>query len=156
MAISMSKTDLRRAATRAEALRKRLSGMRVKGERVTAKVVHTAEVSAAAFTAGVIQGRTGGIEIMGAPLELILGAGLNLGGFFGLGGKMSDHLHGFGDGFLAAYLTTVGRGVGVKMAAAAPTTQASVPGARSSGSLGAGALSDSEMAQAVAEAVEAA
>lgn len=115
--MALTKTELRQAAKRARSLSTRLKTMRRKTERVTERVVHSAEVGAAAFTAGIIQGRTGGVEVLGVPLELGLGVTLNLAGFMGLGGRMSNHLHGFGDGFLAAYLTTLGRGLGVSQRA---------------------------------------
>ena len=54
---------------------------------------------------------------MGVPLDLGLAVALHVGAFVGLAGSSSQHLHGFGDGFLAAFLTTTGRGVGQKWAA---------------------------------------
>ena len=117
--MKLSQADLRRAAERAQSLHSRLQSVRRQAEQVTERLVYTAEVSAAAFTSGVIQSKTdpNKTPFLGIPLELALGAGLNLAGYLGLAGpKMSIHLHGFGDGFLAAYLNTLGRGVGVKMA----------------------------------------
>lgn len=138
MPLQLSKTELRHAAKRARSLSSRLTTMRRKSEQVTERVVHSAEVGAAAFTAGIIQGRTGGVEVLGVPLELGLGVGLNLAGFMGLGGRMSTHLHGFGDGFLAAFLATLGRGLGVSQKAAVATSG--------------NTLSDAELAEAAADA----
>jgi hypothetical protein len=115
--MKISKADLQRAADRARNLSTRLAGIKRQAAQVTERVVYSAEVSAAAFTAGVIQGKTGGNNsVAGVPVDLGLGVLLNLGGYLGLAGpKMSDHLHGFGDGFLAAFLSTLGRGVGGKL-----------------------------------------
>lgn len=151
MALKMTKTDMRKAARRAESLRSRLANMRKKTEKVTERVVHTAEVSAAAFTMGVIQGKTGGIEIVGVPLELGLGSALNLLGYFGIAGKASAHLHGFGDGCLASYLTTLGRGVGIRMNEGNNEAASSGRfGPSGGGQLGASSLTDAELAAAMA------
>ncbi len=105
-------------------------------------MVHTAEVSSAAFVAGVVQGRTGGVEVLGVPMDLGLAAGLHVLAFAGIGGKMASHLHGFGDGFLAAFLATTGRGVGQAMKAKAATPAAAaghLPGDATAGQLPSGA-----------------
>lgn len=156
MAMKLSQADLRKAAERAQSLSTRLAGIKRKTERVTERAVHSTEIAAAAFAAGVIQGKTGGIEIVGVPLELGLGLALNLGGYLGLAGnKMSEHLHGFGDGFLAAYLTTLGRGVGQKMAGTAAsgggTGRLENASVRRVG-VGAAGFTDAELASVVAQA----
>lgn len=157
MAMKLSQTDLRKAAVRAQSLQTRLAGIRRKTERVTERAVHSTEIAAAAFAAGVIQGKTGGVEIVGVPLELGLGLTLNLAGYLGLAGnKMSEHLHGFGDGFLAAYLTTLGRGVGQKMAGASGaegggTGRLEGASVRRVG-VGSAGFTDAELAAAVASA----
>lgn len=120
MPMRMSKTDLRKAARSAESLRTRMKNLRKKSEKVTESIVHTAEISTAAFAMGFTQGRfNGGIEVVGVPLELLLGSALNLGAWMGLGGKHATHLHGIGNGCLAAYFTTLGRGVGQSTGGAA-------------------------------------
>jgi hypothetical protein len=112
MALKVTKKDLGGWKQRAMRARQRLQSMSAKSGETVATVVHTAEVSSAAFIAGVVQGRYGGVEVLGIPMDLGLAAVLHVGAFMGFGGKMSRHLHGFGDGFLAAFLTTTGRGVG--------------------------------------------
>lgn len=98
--------------SKAMRLRGQMASNRMAATRTIETVVHTSEVSSAAFIAGVVQGRYGGIELLGVPLDLGLAVALHVGAFVGLAGKSSSHLHGFGDGFLAAFLTTTGRGVG--------------------------------------------
>lgn len=86
-----------------------------KGEKTIGTLVRTGEVSAAAFAAGMVQGKYGVVEVVGVPADLAVGAGLHLAGFLGLGGKMSSHLHSLGDGALAAYFVTLGKGTGLSM-----------------------------------------
>lgn len=150
MAMKISQAELARVANRAAGMQTRLQRAKSKVEKTTARAIHTLEVGVSAFGFGVLQGKTGGVEIVGVPLELLTGVGLNLAGYLGLGGRMSDHLHGLGDGALAAYLTTVGRGVGQKWGSGTGILESN----RSAGSIGAGAsgFSESEIQQAVAEA----
>jgi hypothetical protein len=161
--MKLSKADLTRAASRAESLKSRISSLRKKTEKTTERVVHTVEVSAGAFTAGVIQGR-GGIDILNVPLELALGAGLNLAGYLGLGGKMSEHLNGFGDGFLAGYATQMGFAVGktwgtkeIKEDKKDGSGTGVLEDAYKRGAIGRGeaAISDTEYRKAVIDAVSA-
>jgi hypothetical protein len=114
---AISKAHIGRMAHRAEALQKRLSRFKEKAQETTEKVVRTVEVGSMALGMGILQGRSGSIEVMGVPLELGAGVALNLLGYFGAAGKHSDHLNNFGDGALASYLTTVGKGVGAAMKA---------------------------------------
>lgn len=156
--MKLSKADLSRAAHRAESLKTRLSSLRKKTEKTTEKVVHTIEVGAGAFTAGVIQGR-GGIDVFNVPLELLLGAGLNLAGYMGLGGKMGEHLHGLGDGLLAGYATQLGFGVGKTWGKPKTATPGGGTGvledAYRRGAVGRGsdAMSDNDYKRAVIDAV---
>ena len=151
MALKISKRDLGGWKGKALRAQNRMKNISKKADRVVETMVHTAEVSSAAFVAGVVQGRTGGIEVIGVPLDLGLAAGLHVLAFAGIGGKMSSHLHGFGDGFLAAFLATTGRGVGQAMKA---KESGALPAATSGHALNAGAsLSqmDREMAAMAAQ-----
>lgn len=132
MALKVGRRELGGWKEKALRAKARLKSAGRKADETVITLVHTAEVSSAAFVSGVVQGRTGGIEVLGVPLDLGLAASLHVLAFAGVGGKMADHLHGFGDGFLAAFLATTGRGVGQAMAA-----RAAAPAA--AGHLGAGA-----------------
>jgi hypothetical protein len=79
-------------------------------------IVGTAEMGTAAFGMGIIDGRFGGVEVLGMPLSLLSAAGSHLVGFLGVA---PSHMHAFGNGFLANYLTTLGNGVGARMLAEA-------------------------------------
>ena len=113
---NISHTELRKGYERLQGLQTRLARLREKAQDTTEKVVRTVEVGSSALAFGVVQGRMGSVEIMGVPLDLGAGVALNLLGYFGAAGKYSDHLNNFGDGALAAYLCTVGKGVGASMA----------------------------------------
>lgn len=110
----ISHNDLIRMKGEAERLKTRAKNALEKADSVVERVVRTVEVGASAFGFGVVQGKYGGVEVVGIPLELAAGAGLHLLAFAGIGGHMSDHLHHFGDGALACYAATTGRGVGVE------------------------------------------
>lgn len=112
----ISRAHINRIAERAKNMQSRLARFKEQAAKTTEKVVRTVEVGSAALGMGIVQGRMGSVEIVGVPLELGAGVLLNLAGYFGAAGKYSDHLNNFGDGALAAYLTTVGKGVGAAMA----------------------------------------
>lgn len=139
MAMTITKKDAAHAMQRLEGIKRRIAGIREKAEQTTERLIGTAETAGAAFAAGVIQGKTGGVELFGVPLELGLGLGLNAFAFLGGAGRHSDHLHNVGNGFLAAYACTMGRGVG------ATWGKGKSLGAGSTGSLGAGKVSGLDM-----------
>lgn len=149
MALKLTRKDLTGWKGKALRAQNRMKSISAKADKTVGIVVHTAEVSSAAFVAGVVQGRTGGVEVLGVPMDLGLAAGLHVLGFAGVGGKMSGHLHGFGDGFLAAFLATTGRGVGQAMKVKQGTPALATPA--TSGALGSGqgaSLSDMDRAMA--------
>jgi len=116
MPLKVSKEGINKLRHRVESLANRAKGMRDKSEAMTGRVVQTAEVGLAAFGFGMVNGRWGGVEVLGVPADLGAGIALHLAGFAGLGGKNAMHLHNFADGALSAYLTTLGAGMGRKMA----------------------------------------
>lgn len=115
MAINVTQTHAKHLMERLEGMKAKVANMREKAEETTKKVVRTAEVGGAAFGMGLVQGRTGGVEVFGVPMELGLGLGLNIFALLGGAGEYSEHLNNVGDGCLAAYATTLGRGVGTTM-----------------------------------------
>jgi len=100
---------LRDFAAKAET---RLRKVREQGEQMVEHATDTAVISGTAFALGVVQGRTGGIEVFGAPLDLLVGVGAHAGAFMKVGGKHSRQLHNIGNGALASYASIVGRGIG--------------------------------------------
>jgi len=115
MPIQVSRAHLSRlhhsarlAMARGDRIRKRAEGAIEQG-------VCALEVGAASFGFGVVQGRTGGVKVVGVPLDLGAAVILHLAGFTGIAGKMADHAHSLGNGALASYLTSLGRGIGIEM-----------------------------------------
>lgn len=147
-------------------LANRAKGVIAQQHERTNTVINTAEVSAASFLFGLAQGKFGGIEIVGVPIDLIAGLGLHVMGFMNVAGKAnSRHLHAFGDGALASFFNGLGRNVGYttqtdadrkRIAEAAvkrKKTYATLPsGAYSfgmSGETGGASLADEELARMV-------
>lgn len=99
-----------RAIAHAQRLRKH-------GEHVMEKVLRTAETSGTAFGLGLLNGYHGPITVAKVPLELLLAAGFELGGYLGLAGKHSDHLNSIGDGALSTFAVIKGVQIGSEMKA---------------------------------------
>lgn len=137
MALKVSKMGVARLRDYAERAHARARGLAVKSEQAVGTLVRTAEVQATAFGMGVVNGRFGGVEILGVPLDLGAGSAAHLLAFVGVGGKFSSHLHNLADGALASYMTTLGVGVGKRMAQSA--------GASSAGAFGSGVGSAAEV-----------
>lgn len=115
-AIQISKAHVGKMHDRVQSLQKRIEKFKDRAEDMTRKFVRTVEVGTAALGVGILQGKTGGVELMGVPAELGAGLALNLLGYFGAAGQHSEHLNNLGDGALAGYLATVGRGLGAEWA----------------------------------------
>ncbi len=113
MPTKISGRDIMRLKDHYSSLSRRADSVKKKGEETVEHLVSAAEVSAAAFTLGAIQGRYGPVEVLGVPADLGAAVLLHLGGFMGLAGKASPHLHAFADGALASFFFTMGRGTGV-------------------------------------------
>lgn len=107
--------SLSRANEALARMQARVKSVQTKAEEMTGHVVQSAEVSGAAFALGLIGGKYGTVEVLGVPLELAVGVGLNLAAHAKVAGNSSEHLHNFGDGALAVYFATLGRGVGRQM-----------------------------------------
>lgn len=151
--MKISAQALTRYKELAEKAMNKARSVREQGEKVVEQATETAVTAGTAFALGVAQGKTGGIEIMGAPLDLLVGAGAHVAGFMKLGGKASHHLHAVGNGALALYAGTMGRAIGVNWKT---TGKLGLPagGFKSAGELpegmsGSDQLSDADLAAAV-------
>jgi hypothetical protein len=131
---------------RVQHLHKRATAMKERAEEMTEKFVRTLEVSAGAMVAGVVEGKAGpdGAHVMGVPVNLGGGLALNVLGYFGAAGKQSHHLNNLGDGMLAAYVSSVGFGIGSKWRTTGKLLGGSQPATAAQGT-----LSDAQMAQLV-------
>lgn len=154
MSMKLTKADAARAHERLNSLRNRIARVKADAEATTEKVVRTIEVGGTAFAMGVMQGRTGGLEIFGVPAELLIGIGGCVGGYFDAAGKASDHLLNVGDGALAAYLATLGRGVGQEWHDKDAKGGGKLSGGKTK-QVSSGRLSADEIDQAVREAAHA-
>ncbi len=110
---AISRREYDEALTTAENAKTRAKKMKDRADEAAMQLVEAAEISSSAFTIGLLDGRYGGVEIAGVPLSLGTAAALHLTAFMGVAPR---HLHAFGNGALAAYLNTLGSGVGAKMA----------------------------------------
>lgn len=139
-------TSVRKALQQNESLRRRLGSLKAKGDAMANTVIRTAEVGMGAFVMGGVQGRFGDVSIGPVPVSLGSGLLLHAAGFAGVGGKNASHLHAIGDGCLAAYLATLGTGVGADLRKKAVSSgiagdvNTGVPGT------GGGVLTDEEQA----------
>lgn len=100
-------------AKRYESAKGSIQRIRAETERTVNTFVRSAELNGTAFAAGVINGRYGSPEAMGVPIDLGTGLALHVMGFLGFA---SDHLHAIGDGFTSSYFSSLGLGVGKRMA----------------------------------------
>lgn len=149
MALHLTQHDIIRFKNQAEALKKRAASVIEKHHSKIEAVVRTVEVSGSAFAFGLLQGKfrkQGGVTILNVPVDLIAGAAFHALGLAGVAGSHSSHLHAFGDGALASYFTTLGRGVGSSWGGVA----GSIEGDRSVS--GGGSLADEELARMVSAA----
>ena len=136
MAVNLSQTEVLDLRRRAESAISRARSALAKADVAVDKVVHATVTGGSAFMFGVVQGRYGGVEIVGVPVDLGAAVLLHAAGFMGIGGKASEYMHAAGNGALASYLTTLGRGVGVEWKARALSAGGApgLPAAAASGS----------------------
>lgn len=106
-----------------------LSRMKEKVVNTTESLISTAEVGAAAFGFGYLNGShidpvsgAPGYELWGVPLELIVGAGLTVLGQTKMAGKNAAHLQNLGTGALACYFASLGTSLGTKVRLDSPPT----------------------------------
>lgn len=113
MALAVSQKDIINFKQRAERMTNKARNIIQEQKKTMETVVTTTEVSAASFLFGLAQGKFGGIQIVGVPVDLLAGIGLHILAFSKVGGKANEsHLHAFGDGALASFFNHLGRDVG--------------------------------------------
>lgn len=167
MALAVSQKDIINYKNRVDRLTARAKGIIEKSKQTMDTVVTTTEVSAASFLFGLAQGKFGGIQIVGVPVDLLAGIGLHIMAFSGVGGKKNEqHLHAFADGALASFFNHLGRDVGyaiqsdddrkriAEASAKRKKPYATLPGGQYSfgvsGESGGASLADEELARMVA------
>jgi hypothetical protein len=113
---SISKADIIKMQKRITSLQSRAKNALAEAEGVMEGVVTSMEVGGAAFGLGVLQGRYPDADLWGIPPDLAAALVMHGIALSGAGGDMKSHFQAFGNGALASYLTTIGRGIGVGMA----------------------------------------
>ena len=135
----IGKAEIMKVYDQAKRLKESAKRTREQAGETIERVVASVEVGSAAFVLGIIQGRWGPLENWPISLDLSLALGLNLAGFMGFGGaRWAPHLNNFGNGALASWTSTTGRGIGLTMKAKTMT-----PGI--SGAHAGAALSDKDL-----------
>lgn len=109
---SISKADIMKMQKRITSLQSRAKNALAQAEGVMEGVVTSMEVGGAAFGLGVFQGRYPAADLWGIPPDLTAALLMHGIALAGAGGEMKKHFQAFGDGALASYLTTIGRGIG--------------------------------------------
>ncbi len=125
--IQLSNKELKTAGTRLASMQNRIKKIKESTEKTVEKVIRTGEVTAGAFGVGVMNGKTGGVELMGVPVELGAGLALNVLSYMGAAGKASDHLGNVGDGFLAGYAALEGFNIGNEWKSKSEGGQSALP-----------------------------
>lgn len=100
-------------AKRYESARTSVKRIKEQTEATVHNVVRSAELNSTSFAMGVINGRFGSPELLGVPVDLGIGVALHGVGFLGIA---SDHMHAIGDGCTSSYFSSLGLGIGKKMA----------------------------------------
>jgi len=137
--VNLSKSDIEGLKAKAMRAQSAIRNAREAVAEQVGHVVRTAEVTGVAFAFGVANGYTGGVEVLGIPVDLGSGVAGHLAAFL-VGGDLSLHLHAMADGAIASYATVAGVGVGAKMkerntAATRPGAPGALPGGAAAGSL---------------------
>jgi len=112
MPLQLSKNQITEIMRKADGAIKKAERVKDKSEQVINNVVRTMVVSGTSFAFGVANGRFGAVTPLGVPIDLGVGVAAHLAGFTGIVGNATAHAHAIGDGALAAYTYTVGRGTG--------------------------------------------
>lgn len=116
MALSLGK--LNEIKNRYVSMQKRVQAIKEDAQEKIMTVVQTVEIGTASFGFGVINGRWNRPEMVGIPVDALVGIGLHAVGFV-IDDAPGKHMHNLGDGAVACYAAGLGTGIGAKMRAEA-------------------------------------
>ncbi|MDX2086370.1 MAG: hypothetical protein SFX73_00915 [Kofleriaceae bacterium] len=115
MALKVTREQLEQMNRQLENAKARAASLRESGEKAVERVVRTGEVLGTAGMFAVLNGRTGGVQLLGVPLDLASGIAMHAFGLLGGAGRHAEHVHNMGDGALASFAVTLGQEVGSRM-----------------------------------------
>lgn len=110
--IAITKADATRYLQRAQSATAALKRTREHMTEVVEDAVAAFEMASTAFAFGIVNGRWGGVEFIGLPVDLWAGVGAHILGFAGIA---PTHLHAIGNGAIGSYVYTLGAGIGREM-----------------------------------------
>lgn len=116
----MASAALARAQKKIVSLQQSTRKAREKAGEVLENTLTAAETVGTAFAFGVWEGRVDkpeDFEIMGIPMPLFAGVGLQALALFGVGRGMEGHMRALGNGALSAHMNGIGRRMGSEMKA---------------------------------------
>lgn len=114
----VTRAEVQRLSARALSARKSAGKLKEKSEQVVGEMVATTEVGLSAFACALLNGRykaDGGLKIANVPVDMAGALGFHLAGFLFVGNDAAAHMHNFGDGCLAGYLTRQGVKQGLRL-----------------------------------------
>lgn len=113
MAMQLSHKDLVAKAAQVDRLKAGMSKIKGEAQKAVGTILRSTVVSGASFFFGGLEGRFGGVEIVGVPMSLLAATAAHGLGFMGIGGELT---HAFGDGAFGSYATNLGFSTGRTMA----------------------------------------
>ena len=110
---NITEEHLHHMARRHHATMQKLDGIREKISGYAQKSFGLLETGAGAWAGGMLEGRTGGLSVGPLPVNLLAGAALLVAGYANLGGeRYSEHFNNLGNGFIGSYLAATGYAFG--------------------------------------------
>lgn len=137
--MKVTTADLEEAASKVSRLQAYAGRLKENTEAIVAEVVTAMEITITAGAFGVLRGYTGGVEVAGAPVDLLAGAASHALSLLGGAGKMRSHVAAFGDGALAAWANTLGTGIGARLKRKADAGAKAIAATAGAAQLGEGA-----------------
>ena len=119
--MKITKSDIDKAEKQVATWKGKLEKYKDRGVRIANQLVGSVETNGSAFIMGLVSGRTGGVEVFGAPLEVVGGLVLDTAGVVAtmLDSPIGEHLSNVGDGMTAGWCYMTGLEAGTKWAAKA-------------------------------------
>lgn len=113
MAMQLSHKDLVAKAAQVDRLKAGMNKIKGEAQKHVGTILRSTVVSGSSFFFGGLEGRFGGVELVGVPLSLIAASLAHGLGFMGIGGDLT---HAFGDGAFGSYANNLGFSTGRTMA----------------------------------------